>query len=171
MRTSDVLAEGFGRIREVVHEAVDGLSAQELSRQAAKGTNTVGWLVWHLTRVQDDHVSEVAGHEQAWTGDGWADRFDLPLESADTGYGHTEEQMASVRVASTADLLGYYDAVHERTLAFVATLGDDDLDRVVDKGWNPPVTLGARLISVLADDLQHAGQAAFVRGVLRGPED
>ncbi|MFI0980661.1 DUF664 domain-containing protein [Streptomyces sp. NPDC021093] len=170
MRISDVLVEGFGRIKEVVHEAVDGLSAQELSRQVPEGANTVGWLVWHLTRVQDDHVSELAGREQAWVEDGWAERFGLSLDIADTGYGHTAEQMASVRVASAGDLLGYYDAVHGRSLGYLATIGEDDLDRVVDKGWDPPVTLGVRLISVLADDLQHAGQAAFVRGSLRGSE-
>jgi uncharacterized damage-inducible protein DinB len=167
MRTNDLLAEGFGRIGEVVHQAVDGLSAQELSRQAWAGANTVGWLVWHLARVQDDHISEVAGREQAWTEDGWADRFALPLDTADTGYGHTAEQMASVRVSSAADLVGYYDAVQARTLDFLASVGDEGLDRVVDKAWNPPVTLGVRLISVLSDDLQHAGQAAFVRGLLR----
>jgi uncharacterized damage-inducible protein DinB len=167
MRTSEVLAEGFGRIREVVHEAVDGLSAQELSRQPWPGANTVGWLVWHLARVQDDHVAEAAGREQVWVREGWAERFALPLEPSDTGYGHTAEQMAAVRVGSATDLLGYYDAVHARTLDFVAATGDDDLDRIVDKGWDPPVTLGVRLVSVLADDLQHAGQAAYVRGVLR----
>ncbi|WP_433548890.1 mycothiol transferase [Streptomyces sp. CA-294286] len=167
MRTRDVLAEGFGRVREAVHEAVDGLTAEELSRQPWPGANTAGWLVWHLTRVQDDHVAEVAGRTQVWTGEGWADRFGLPLETDDIGYGHTAEQMAAVRVKAAADLLGYYDAVHARTLDFVASTGDDDLERVVDKAWNPPVTLGVRLVSVLADDLQHAGQAAYVRGVLR----
>ncbi|MFI5804690.1 DinB family protein [Streptomyces sp. NPDC051561] len=167
MRTGEVLAEGFERIREVVHEAVEGLSAEELSRQPWDGANTVGWLVWHLTRVQDDHVAEVAGHEQVWTADGWDARFALPLEPGDTGYGHTPQQMSAVRVSSADQLLGYYDAVHARTLAQLAGVGDEDLDRVVDKGWNPPVTLGVRLISVLADDLQHAGQAAYVRGVLR----
>ncbi|MFD3512818.1 DUF664 domain-containing protein [Streptomyces sp. NPDC058657] len=167
MRTHDLLAEGFGRIGEVVHEAVDGLSPEQLAQQPRVGANTVGWLVWHLTRVQDDHISEVADREQAWTADGWADRFGLPLDTADTGYGHTAEQMASVRVPSAAELLGYYDAVQARTLAHLATLGEKDLDRVVDKAWNPPVTLGVRLISVLSDDLQHAGQAAYARGLLR----
>ncbi|MFJ6699052.1 DUF664 domain-containing protein [Streptomyces sp. NPDC091272] len=170
MRSSDVLVEGYGRIKEEVRAAVEGLSADELSRQVPEGANTLGWLVWHLARVQDDHISDVAGREQAWTEDGWAERLGLPVANSDTGYGHTAQQMASVRVASAADLLGYYDAVHERTLAFLSATGDEDLDRVVDKEWDPPVTLGARLISVLADDLQHVGQAAFVRGSLRRGE-
>ena len=66
-----------------------------------------------------------------------------------------------------ADLLaGYLRAVTEATKTYVATLGADDLDRVVDEGWDPPVTLGVRFTSVVADDLQHAGQAAYVRGLV-----
>lgn len=74
--------------------------------------------------------------------------------------------MAEVKVESTQLLLDYHDAVAERTLRLVAELEADDLDRVVDEGWDPPVTLGARLVSVISDDLQHAGQAAYLRGQL-----
>ncbi|WP_143671920.1 DUF664 domain-containing protein, partial [Streptomyces caniscabiei] len=81
-------------------------------------------------------------------------------------YGHGAAQVAAVRVASGDLLTGYFDAVHERTLEYVRGLGPDDLDRVVDERWTPAVTLGVRLVSVLADDLQHVGQAAYVRGLL-----
>ncbi|MEC4018635.1 mycothiol transferase [Streptomyces sp. H27-D2] len=165
MRSIDVLTDSFERVRDAVHGAVEGLSPDDLSARAEGEANSVAWLVWHLTRVQDDHVSEVAGQEQAWLTDGWADRFGLPFDPADTGYGHTSDEVAAVRVESGDELLGYYDAVHARTLAFVAGIEDGDLDKVVDKAWDPPVTLGVRLVSVIADDLQHAGQAAFVRGV------
>lgn len=166
MRSSEVLVDGFGRVREVVHAAVDGLTAEELAHQVDADANTVGWLVWHLTRVQDDHVAEVAGTEQVWTAGGWSDRFGLPLDPADTGYGHGPDDVTAVRVGSPELLTGYLDAVHERSLDFVRSLSDGDLDRVVDERWDPPVTLGVRLVSVISDDLQHAGQAAFLRGVL-----
>ena len=104
--------------------------------------------------------------EQTWTSGGWADRFALPLDASDTGYGHGPRSVAAV-TADSASLLGYFEDVHVRTLAFVATLTAADLDRVVDRDWDPPVTLGVRLVSVIADDLQHAGQAAYVRGVLQ----
>ena len=64
-------------------------------------------------------------------------------------------------------LLGYFEAVHQRTLSYVRGLSDGDLTRVVDTSWDPPVTLAVRLVSVLSDDLQHAGQAAFLRGILK----
>jgi hypothetical protein len=70
-------------------------------------------------------------------------------------------------VVADGDLLtGYHDAVHARAVEFVATLTDDDLARVVDRRWDPPVTMAVRLVSVLDDCAQHVGQAAFVRGVL-----
>jgi hypothetical protein len=163
---SDVLVDGFGRIHGVVHRVVHGLSAQELAFRPADHGNSIAWLVWHLTRIQDDHVSEVAGVEQVWRSGGWHERYELPLEPADTGYGHTSQDVAAVRVESGELLLGYHDAVYEQTVEYVGRLRDADLPRIVDESWDPPVSLGARLVSVLSDDLQHAGQAAYVRGLL-----
>ncbi|MFE0361244.1 MULTISPECIES: mycothiol transferase [Streptomyces] len=166
MHAKDILIDAYGRIREEVHAAVDGLSPDLLNARPAEGTNSVAWLVWHLTRVQDDHVCEVAEREQAWLSEDWHERFALDLPPRDIGYGHTPAQVAAVRVDSAELLTGYHDAVHERTVAFLRGLAAHDLDRIVDERWDPPVTLGARLVSVVSDDLQHVGQAAYVRGLL-----
>ncbi|MEB8339130.1 mycothiol transferase [Streptomyces endophyticus] len=165
MRSHDVLMDGYSRIQEEVHAAVEGLSVDALHERPEGTANSIAWLIWHLTRVQDDHVADAAGLQQVWLAGGWAERFDLPLAEADTGYGHTPKQVGQVRVASGDLLVGYYDAVHEQTLGYLGGLKDADLDRVVDEGWDPPVTLGVRLISVLSDDLQHVGQAAYLRGL------
>jgi uncharacterized damage-inducible protein DinB len=167
MTTAELLADAVGRIREIVHRAVAGLTDDQLSFRAGPDANSIAWLVWHLTRIQDDHVAEVAGTEQVWTSQGWAERFGLPFDPRDTGYGHRADEVAAVRVESGELLVGYYDAVHEQTIRYVERLGDADLDRIIDRSWDPPVTLGVRLVSVIADDLQHAGQAAYVRGILQ----
>ena len=161
-----VLVDAFGRIREVVHQAVADLDADQLAERPDGRGNSVAWLVWHLTRVQDDHVADVAGTDQVWIGGGWHERLALPFDPSDTGYGHSADEVAAVRVASGDLLAGYHDAVHDATVRFVRGLADSDLDRVVDDSWDPPVTLGVRLVSVVSDDLQHAGQAAYVRGLL-----
>jgi uncharacterized damage-inducible protein DinB len=165
MSSADVLIDAFGRIRQVVHDAVEGLSPEELAFRVDSGTNSIAWLVWHLTRVQDDHVADAAGSEQAWTSQDWVVRFGLPLDRLDTGYGHSADEVAAVRVSSAELLTEYHDAVHEQTLRFVQSLTDADLSEIVDASWDPPVSLGVRLVSVIADDLQHAGQAAFMRGI------
>ncbi|MFC9294260.1 DUF664 domain-containing protein [Streptomyces sp. NPDC057011] len=166
MKATDIIADGFGRIREIVHEAVEGLPAERLNARVDPAANSITWLVWHLARIQDDHIADAGDLEQVWRAGGWADRFALPLPASATGFGHTARQVGTVRVDSGELLLGYYDAVHEQSLRFVRGLAAADLDRVVDERWDPPVTLGVRLVSVLSDDLQHAGQAAFVRGLL-----
>jgi uncharacterized damage-inducible protein DinB len=168
MRSNDLLLYAYEEIQETLRAAVEGLRADELTRRIGPEANTIAWLAWHLVRVQDDHVADVAGSEQVWTADDWVPRFGLPFPAEATGYGFDAEQVAQVRVPSAELLLGYAAAVHERTAEFLRGLSDADLDRVVDTRWDPPVTLGVRLVSVLSDDLQHVGQAAFLRGLLAG---
>jgi uncharacterized damage-inducible protein DinB len=162
---TELLVDAFNRVKEVVSEAVEGLTDEQLAYRVDADANSIAWLVWHLSRVQDDHIADVAGVEQAWTAGGWEKRFNLPFDRLATGYAHGSAEVASVRV-SAADLLEYHDAVHAQTVAYVRTLTDADLPRVVDTAWDPPVTLSVRLLSVISDDLQHAGQAAFIRGLL-----
>jgi uncharacterized damage-inducible protein DinB len=166
MTSADLLVDAFGRVREVVHRVVDGLTPEQLAFRIDAEANSIAWLVWHLTRIQDDHLADAAQAEQVWTSRGWAERFGLPFHPLATGYGHRAAEVAAVQVESGELLLGYHDAVHEQTTRYVGRLSDADLGRIVDRSWDPPVTLGVRLVSVIADDLQHAGQAAFVRGVL-----
>ncbi|WP_225825427.1 mycothiol transferase [Streptomyces naphthomycinicus] len=165
MHAKDILIDGYGRIREEVHAALDGLGPHELHHRPAPDANSVAWLVWHLTRVQDDHVADAFDLDQVWLSQGWEKRFGLDLPRHDTGYGHSPAKVAKVRVESADLLAEYYDAVHEQTLGALRSLAAKDLERVVDERWDPPVTLGARLVSVLSDDLQHVGQAAYLRGL------
>jgi hypothetical protein len=169
MTSAELLVDAFGRIREVVHRVVDGLSTEQLGFRIDPAANSIAWLVWHLTRIQDDHLADAFQAEQVWTSQGWVERLGLPFDPRDTGYGHQADDVAAVQVASGELLVGYHDAVHQQTIGYVERLADADLGRIVDRSWDPPVTLGVRLVSVVADDLQHAGQAAFVRGIARRP--
>ena len=165
LNIDELLADALGRVREQVPAVVSGLGEDDLAWRPDADANSIAWLIWHLTRIVDDHVAEVAGTDQVWTSAGWYDRFGLPFPADAHGYGHTSADVAAVRVPS--DLLaGYHDAVAEAALAYVGTLTPDDLDRVVDEGWDPPVTLGVRLVSVVNEVNQHLGQAAYVRGLV-----
>ncbi|WP_246456146.1 mycothiol transferase [Nocardioides mesophilus] len=163
---TDLLIDALDRVREGVHEVVDGLDRGQLAARVDDGANSIAWLVWHLTRIEDDHVAGVAGTDQVWHTEGWYDRFGLPLPRHDHGYGHTAEQVASVVVEPDL-LLGYHDATHAAAVAYLRTLEDAEMSRVVDTRWDPPVTLAVRLVSVVNDCTQHVGQAAFARGILQ----
>jgi hypothetical protein len=165
MKSNELLLDAFGRIREIVETTLEGLDDGALTSRPGGTGNSIAWLIWHLGRVEDTQVAEAAGVEQVWTAQGFVARFNLPLRARDTGYGHSSDQVDAVR-ASPELLLEYYGAVHQQTANFVRTLGDGDLDRVVDTRWDPPVTLGVRLVSTIADCLQHAGQAAYAKGLM-----
>jgi Protein of unknown function (DUF664) len=150
-----------------VADVLSGLTTEQLAYQIDSGANPVAWLVWHLTRVQDDHVAAAFGVPQVWTSEGWDSRLGLP-GMKDHGWGHTSGQVATIVAATAASgLLGeYHEATYAQSVKLVSEISDADLDRVVDTRWTPPVTLGVRLVSVLDDDMQHVGQAAYVRGIV-----
>lgn len=164
MKSNELLLDAFGRIRETVEATLEGLDDGSLVRRPAGTGNSVAWLIWHLSRVEDAQVGSAAGLDQVWTSQDFVTRFDLPLRARDTGYGHSTDQVDAVRAPADL-LLAYYDAVHRQTVEFLGTLNDEDLDRVVDQRWDPPVTLGVRLVSTIADCLQHVGQAAYAKGL------
>ncbi|ABL03940.1 mycothiol transferase [Mycobacterium ulcerans] len=169
MATSDaaareLLRDAFTRVIEHVDELTDGLTEQVANYRPTPAANSIAWLIWHSARVQDVQVADIAGVDQAWTRDGWVDRFGLDLPRGDTGYGHGAQDVAKVR--APAELLaGYYHAVHALTLQYVAGVTAEELSRVVDTHWDPPVTASVRLISVVDDCAQHLGQAAYLRGI------
>jgi uncharacterized damage-inducible protein DinB len=166
MDVGEVLNEAFDRLPELVRSAVHGLTPEQLHWAPAAGANSIGWLVWHLTRIQDDHLAEIMEQDQVWQEGDWAARFGLAPGTVETGYAHSPKQVAAVRPESAEVLIEYYEAVAARTRDLLRGLTQTDLDRIVDERWDPPVTLGVRLVSVLEDDVQHAGQAAYVRGLL-----
>lgn len=163
---SSLLLELYSRIPPLAREAADGLRPDELVRTVAPGTNPVGWLIWHLTRVQDHHLSELSQTEQLWVTGDWAVSFGLRPDPDNTGYGHGPDDVAAVRPEGPAALLGYLDATQELVAKVLGRVDPVALDRIVDRRWDPPVTLGVRLVSVADDCLQHVGQANYLRGLL-----
>jgi len=162
MTTNELLLDGFSRVKGTVHSVLKGLPEEVLTWRAGENANTIAWLVWHLARVQDAQVAALTKSDDLWNRAGWYEKFGLPFDKDASGYGQSSDEVAQVK-ASTESLLGYYDAAHKQTVEYVKGLTDADLDEVIDTRWDPPVTRGVRLVSILDDDMQHAGQAAYVR--------
>lgn len=162
-----LLLDAFGRIQENMQLCLDELTSEQLVYRPSEQANSLGWLAWHLSRVQDDHVSDLAGQPQAWIADGWHARFGKLADPNDTGFGDTPEQVAALRPSDARLLLDYYAAVHQRSISYLEQVTAEELDRVLDEPrWTPPPTVGVRLVSVVADCLQHVGQMAYVRGLI-----
>lgn len=166
MDQAGLLVEVYGRVLPLARATVDGLTVEQVLARPTPDANPIAWLLWHLARVQDHHVSELLETDQLWVTDGWAPRFGLAPDPDNTGYGHSSAEVAAVRPERPEVLVEHLEAVDARTRPLLEGCTADDLDRIVDRRWDPPVTLGVRLVSVVDDCLQHIGQAAYVRGLI-----
>lgn len=169
MEWRELIKDGYGRVFEVLEEALDGLTPDDLNEQPHRDCNSMGWLTWHLTRVQDDHIADLMGEEQLWTKDRWHERFNRAPDAKDIGFGHTSQEVAAFKSPGVETLLEYHRVVLERSRRYIDSLSTADLDRELNEPWYQPLpTVGVRLVSVMSDCLQHAGQVAYVRGFLKG---
>lgn len=165
MTPAALLIDSFTRIPPIIGKAIADLSSEQLAYSPAPGTNTIAWLAWHTARGQDVQIADLADTEQIWTASGWYGRFALPFGPDEMGYGMNQDEVTRV-ITTEALLNGYLTAVTEASIAYLGELSAENLDEVIDPNWNPPVTRGARLVSVINDCLQHAGQASYARGIL-----
>ena len=169
MEWQQLIIDGYGRVLEKLEKAVDGLTQDDLNEQPHPDCNSLGWIIWHLTRVQDHHIADLMGEEQLWVRDGWHARFNRAPDPSDTGFDHSSEEVGTFQSPEVKTLLGYHRAVLERSKRYISTLATADLDRELNEPWFQPLpTVGVRLVSVMSDDLQHAGQVSYIRGLLKG---
>lgn len=165
MESKALLKDAFTRIRELVAISAEGLDAERLTYRPEPGANSIAWLLWHLTRIQDDHVSEIAGLGQAWVTDGWASKFGMEPDAGNDGRGHGPTEVAAITPDSEL-LIAHHNAISDRTFEYLDQVDANELDRIFDESYDPPVSVGVRLVSVISDNIQHAGQARYLRGIV-----
>ena len=164
MESRDLLKDAYSHINRIVHQAVDGLSEEQLCYRPEDGSNSIAWLVWHLTRIQDSHLAPVTQLTESWLAEGWSEKFEMPDDET-VGQGDGPAEVAAMRPGVEL-LLGYHDRVVERTLGYLDEVDADELERIVDTNYDPHVKAGVRLVSVIQDNMQHAGQARYLRGMI-----
>ena len=168
MEWRELIIDGYDRLPEMMKEVLAGLRMADLDQQPHPDCNSLGWTAWHLTRVQDSQIADLMGKEQLWIKDGWYKKFKRAADADDSGYGHTPEQVRAFKSPSVNTQLEYLRAVGERTKRYLASLTPSDLDRKLDEPWFQPLpTVGVRIVSILADCHQHAGEASYIRGLLK----
>lgn len=169
MQQHEVIADSLSRGRGVLRRAIDGMPVEALEFRPAEHMNPIGWLAWHIARVEDMHIADLLEEGQLWTDGGWHQRFNMPAGARDFGTRQTLDQVNAVNAPSAELLLEYYDAVAARTDAYLGTLDSAALDRVLDEPqFQPLPTVGVRLNSLVHHAAHHAGQIDYLLG-LRDP--
>jgi hypothetical protein len=170
MACQQFILDLFLRIAHDVEQVLEGLNEEELPHHPDPNGNSIGWLVRHLTRSHDRNISELAGQKQLWITEGWSVQFGRPPDPAETGFGHIREDAKAFRAPNGRMLLNYNQAVVERIREYMLhTLSEGELDR---EAYSPTFqntwSVRRRLLGILSEGLQHVGQAAYVRGLLKG---
>ncbi|MBI2851765.1 MAG: DinB family protein [Chloroflexi bacterium] len=168
MDWNSMVLYGYESVAELLAVILRGLSVADLNVQPHPDCNSIGWTVWHLTRLPDDVSSSLLGEDQLWTAGGWHKKFKMPADPMDSGYGHTPEQVRAFRSPGVKVQMAYHNAVLERMRRYIKSLQLSDLSRTSDLPWsNPNPTLGQILQDVLSDCWLHTGEASYIRGLLK----
>jgi hypothetical protein len=148
-----------------VKRTLEELPQEQLYYQPTPDTNSIAWLVWHLSRWRDRISAAVAGEPEVWVGDGWADRFGMTADR--TGLGDTPEQVASFR-PGLADLSGYAEAAHQALVQRVSRLTPQQWEAEIEYQPGSRRPAWRALVSVVEDSAEHTGQVNYLRGMLAG---
>ena len=148
-----------------IHQATEGLTDEQLYYQPSSDTNSIAWLIWHLSRWRDKISAAVAGEPQVWASEGWAQRFDIGPDR--TGLGDTPEQVAAFGVDRDL-LLGYASAAHNAIVERVSRMTPEDFEREIEYMPGASRPAWRALISVMGDSSEHTGQINYLRGWITG---
>lgn len=167
MDATHILIDAAGRPLEAARRLQGELDGRTLTTRLQENDNSISWLLWHTAREIDGQVADLSGAAEVWSAAGFRDRFGLGAVGDGIGYGHTPEEARSIQIEDASLLLEYLEAATRSLTEYVQTLDPAGLGGVIDDSWDPPVTRGARLVSIIDDAAQHIGQAAFIVGALR----
>ena len=169
MEWHEMLSGAYAGVLRTLEYTLEGLSVADINWQPKPDCNSIGWLAWHPTRFQDMQISDFMGEEQLWIKDGWYKKWGRKADPKESGGGMKPTDLAKFKSPDAKTVLGYHKAVLERSQKYFPTMKKAALDKVMEGlPFKPPPTVGAMLIIILSDSLQHAGQASYVRGMLQG---
>ena len=163
MTLNEFITDALEKENGFLLDALDGLTSDELAWQPAPDANSIGWILWHMVRVEDMWIHFFAQFQtELWETEGWHEKFGLPTR--DNGFGHTAEQVNNFPSIDLAQFLEYRASVRASTLVYLNTLSPDDME-TVPRERRPEMSLGAMFRQIIGEMYQHVGHIAYLRGL------
>lgn len=166
MNGIDVLLDLAGRPSELLGYMRKSLTPELLTRHP-NHDNSPGWLIWHAARQLDVQLSALTGVDQVWSAQAFGPRLNMDISPDDMGFEHTPEQARAVVIEDVDGVVAYLEEVVAAQVSYIRSLDDKALSDIIDDSWDPPVTRGARLVSISCDAMQHLAQVMYVAGMSR----
>ncbi len=165
MNLTAFIEESLTKQQESLLQEVQDLTPTELAWRAGPKANPIGWMLWHMVRVEDMWIQFFAQKKpELWESQGWHKKFNLPTR--DTGFGHTPEQVATFPVLNLKELLAYSDAVRASTLDYLRNLSPEAF-AVIPREKRPEMSMGSIYRQIIGELYQHLGQIAYLKGLVR----
>ncbi len=159
------LEESLKREHEARLKEAQDLTPPEMLWRPGPQANPIGWILWHVTRVEDFWIQFFIQQKlELWEREGWHQKFNLPTR--DNGFGHTPEQVAQFPALDLKELLANGDAVRQGTVEYLHTLSPDQFESV-PRQRRPEMTVGAVFLQITGEFYQHLGHIAYLKGLLR----
>ena len=169
MDTVGYIAQSLRQVRTRLLASCEGLTQEQVLWRPLPHANSIGFILWHMTRAEDDRAASLMGSSPLWESQGWYERFGRSDDASDRGRGHTSDEVREFRPPGVDVLPGYYKAVRGRTDAFLGAVSAEDLDKPVQNlAGDGTVPMRVRLEMTVVDNIQHSGQIAYLRGLLKG---
>ena len=165
MTLNEFIEDAFNTEREYLIDALGDLTSDELMWRAGPEANPIGWILWHMTRIEDMWFQFfIQRQTEIWERDGWNEKFGLPTR--DNGFQHTLEQVADFPAYDLSEMMRYGEAVRSDTLAYLKTVSSEQMDDVPREA-RPEMSVGRIFRQVIGEIYQHQGHIAYLKGLSR----
>lgn len=170
MDVRDFALQSLNESQTALMQAVDSLSQEELMRQPQPGANHIAFILWHMVRAEDWFFHYLFQRvPQVWESEQWHEKLNLPDDPRVTGFGYTEEQVASFPSIQLRDLIAYSEAVRARTVDYLRSVNPARFDEIAKSRLFGEVSIGNLIGHLLIELAQHVGQIAYIREMVKDP--
>lgn len=161
MDTVSFISDCLEQVRIRLLGTCEGMNQEEVLWRPEPYANNIGFVLWHVTRAEDNLVMRLENGHALWVTGGWHEKFGQPVNAPDPG---DRMGLRALAIPGLPVLLGYSQAVGEQTRRLLGELTVDRLDQPIGPS-QPGQTVTANLRHLITHRNNHHGQMDYIRGL------